>query len=295
MLYLCKKTAPAIQPGQAGGPAQFLRVGKRYASVPESTALTVEYSFINAPDAMSLQAYSPDIHLSLAMEGRIVSFCYADAEGMHLRGQNEGSSLRTETPMRGWYAAVDRKGEVGAVVTVPYEWLHGFSAWLPGTPGSEIKLLPVGIENGAAFKVTLELIPFKGLAFVSGAGGGLVGSLGGGVCKVVNARAGRVVAEHDGIKTVLDFDRPGALRTFETKATTVRLAKDGHEVCCLDAKPLSGKWDLKPECKRREPFKCEADLTCFTNFPSFGLRPWAKPQTDATRCNSPQLAAPTSP
>ena len=263
--------------GQGSGVIPFMRVGKRYSSVPESTALTVEYSFINAPDAMSLQAYSPDIHLSLAMEGRIASFCYADAEGMHRRGQNEGSSLRTETPMRGWYAAVDRKGEVGAVVTVPYEWLHGFSAWLPGTPSSEIKLLPVGIENGDSFKVKLELIPFKGLAFVSGAGGGLVGSLGDGVCKVVNSRAGKVVAEHDGIKTVLDFDRPGALRTFETKATTVRLTKDGYEVCRLDAKPGKGKWSLEPECKRHAPFKCEADLTCFTNFPSFGLRPWAKP------------------
>ena len=175
--------------GQGSGVIPFMRVSKRYVSVPDSTALTVEYSFINAPDAMSLQAYSPDIHLSLAMEGRIVSFCYADAEGMHLRGQNEGSSLRTETPMRGWYAAVDRKGEVGAVVTVPYEWLHGFSAWLPGTPSSEIKLLPVGIENGDSFKVKLELIPFKGLAFVSGAGGGLVGSLGDGGCQVVNSRA----------------------------------------------------------------------------------------------------------
>ena len=272
--------------GQAGGPAQFLRVGKRYVSVPESTALTVEYSFINAPDAMSLQAYSPDIHLSFALDGRVTTFFYATEDGICGRGQNVGSSLTCTNAVRGWYAAVDVKEGVGAAITLPYETLHGFRSWLPGVPSSEIQLLPVGIENGEAFKVNLEVIPFKGLSFVSGAGGGLVGSLGGGVCKVVNSRAGRVVAHHDGRETVLDFDRPGALRSFETTATQVRLENVKCKMenvkckvadCVLDAKPAKGKWRIEPERKRNEPFRCEADLSCYTNFPTFGLRPWAKP------------------
>ena len=261
----------------SAGYIPFLRVEKHYRSVRKSTALSVEYNFINAPDAMSLQAYAPSVHMQLAIKDRIVSFFWAGDTGIRGVRQNAQSSLRCDKPTRGWFAMVDTEGEVGAVLTFPLREYSGFGTWLPGVPQTELKFIPVGIENGAGFRIDMELVPFKGLAFVSGAGGGLVGSLGGGTCKVVNSRAGRIVAVHDGRETVLDFDRPGALRAFETKASFVRLVNGGRDVCRLDAKPSSGPWCLEPECSRREPFNSQADLSCFTNFPSFGLRSWGKP------------------
>ena len=269
-------TVTALGQTPEGG-IPFLKVAKRYVSTPDSTALGIVYRFINAPDAMSLQAYAPSVHLSLAMKDRVETFVYPTADGIVGRCQTTGSSITCENPSRGWYAAVDPKEGVGAALTFPFEETDGFRAWLPGVPATEIRFVPVGIENGAAHEIRLELIPFRGLRTVSGAGGGLVGSLADGTVRVVSSRAGRFAAVWDGGEKALSFAKPGDLQEFRAAGDAVRILKDGREVCRLEAKPASGKWRMEPLVARRKPFKCEVDLTSFTNFPSFGGRPWAKP------------------
>lgn len=264
--------------GQAtGGGIPFLKVAKRYRSTPDSSALAVDYRFINAPDAMSLQPYSPAIHLSLAMTNRVVRFFWADEKGVRSRAQNVGSSFSCTNVVRGWFGAVDPAGGVGCVLTVPDGWLQGVGAWLPGVPASELRFVPVGIENGKSLSLTLELIPFKGLTSVSGAGGGFVGSLSDGECRIVSSRADRIAVHAGEAAETLVFSAPGELKSFKTRATTVRLLRDGREICRLDAKPASGDWNLPRVGPRRTPYRYEADFLCFTNFPAFNMRPWAKP------------------
>ena len=263
--------------GQTGaGQIPFLKVAKRYRSVPDSTALAIDYKFINTPEAMSLQPYAPSLDMAFVRPDAIVRYFYPTTDGIRAIGQRDASSFRSDAPSRGWFAAVDDAGK-GAVLTLPFEELSGCYCWLKGVSRLEIKLIPVGIGDGQAHAVSLELIPFDGLKIVSGAGGGLVGMLDKGVCRVVSSRAGTVVAAFDGREEKLVFRKPGDAAEFRTTARAVRLLKDGAEVCRLDAKPAKGPWTLEPISPRRTPFKCEADLSCYTNFPSMGLRPWAKP------------------
>lgn len=261
----------------SSGGIPFLRVAKRYRAVPDSAALAVDYRFINAPDAMSLQPYSPAIHLSLAISNRIVRFFWADENGVRSRAQNEGSSFNCTNAVRGWFGAVDPESGVGCALTIPDGWLQGVGAWLPGVPASELKLVPVGIENGRSVSMTLELIPFKGLNSISGAGGGLVGSLANGECRVVSSKAGKIAADTGSGTVTLVFSSPGEMKSFKTAATSVRLLNEGREVCRLDSRPASGGWKLPRVGPRRKPYRYEADFLCFTNFPAFNMRPWAKP------------------
>ena len=263
--------------GQTGaGGIPFLKVAKRYRSTPDSTALQIDYKFINTPEAMSLQPYAPSLDMAFVRPDTLVRYFYPTTDGICAVGQRERSSFTSDAPSRGWFAAVDDAGK-GAVLTIPFEELSGFYCWLPGISGLQLKLIPVGIEDGKAHAVSLELIPFDGLKVISGAGGGLVGMLDGGICRVINSREGAIVAAFDGREEKLVFREPGDAVEFKTTAKTVRLLKDGAEVCRLDAKPAKGPWTLEPLSPRRTSFKCEADLSCYTNFPSMGLRPWAKP------------------
>ena len=264
-----------------GCQTDFLKVAKRYVSTPDSSALRIEYRFMNAPDAMSIQAYCPAVAVAIGLKGETMRYFYPQEDGGISAPRQRGGANRfmnTSPVARGWFATASPDG-TGAAVTFPFEEVQDFYTWFKDVdvPATEVKFIPVGIDCGKSYDFTMELIPFKGLKTVSGAGGGFVGELDGGVCRIVCSRAGRVDALADGIRTQLDFARPGEMREFRTGASSVTLELAGAEVCRLDARPKQGSWRLSPPGDRRAAFSTEVDLACFTNFSVRACTPWAKP------------------
>ena len=260
-----------------GGDINFLKVTRRMTSTDDSTALTVDYRFENIPEAMSLVNYAPLVHTTLGVFGRDVTCFYPLEDGIKVGEPGKrGNEFWLPRAGRGWMAAATADG-LGVALTMPYRDINAFYSWFSHVPTLEWRMIPFGLEAGAHYDVHTEVIPFKGLVTVSGAGGGLVGELRDGVCRVVNSRVGAVVAEADGVKTELVFARPGDLAEFRTAAKLVVLFKDGKEACRLDAAPDSGEWQIVPTEKPRVSSIKEADLNCYTNFPSSGAYAWAKP------------------
>ena len=260
-----------------GGDINFLKVIRRMSSTDDSTALSVDYRFENIPEAMSLVNYAPLVHTTLGVFGRDVTCFYPLEDGIKVGEPGKrGNEFWLPRAGRGWMAAATADG-VGVALTMPYRDINAFYSWFSHVPTLEWRMIPFGLEAGAHYDVHTEVIPFKGLMTVSGAGGGLVGELRDGVCRVVNARAGTVVAEADGQKTELAFAKPGDLREFKTSAKLVVLLKDGKEACRLDAAPDAGDWQIVPTEKPRVSSIKEADLNCYTNFPPSGAYAWAKP------------------
>lgn len=263
------------------GQLPFLQVSKRYVSTPDSSALRVEYRFINVPDAMSVQAYSPAILVAVGMKGETMRYFYPLEDGGIASPLQRGCGnhfTHTSPPARGWFATASPDG-VGAAVTLPFSEIKSFYTWFKDVdvPSTEVKFSSVGIENGKSYDFVVELIPFRGLKTVSGAGGGYVGELADGVCRVVCSRAGRVTAKADGLRKELSFTKPAQMLEFRTDATSVSLDAGGKEVCRLDAKPRKGPWRLSPTGPRRPEFFTKVDLTCFTNFCVRACTPWARP------------------
>lgn len=278
-----KIVATAIGNAQGGG-IDFLKVIKRYSASDDSTALKVDYRFENIPEAMALQNYGILIHTTLGVFGRDVTCYYPTTEGvLAIEPDKRGNDRWLHRPARGWMAAATEEG-TGVAVTMPFRDVKTFYSWFSQVPTLEWRMIPISLEAGEGYNVSTEIIPFKGLRPVSGAGGGLVGSLVNGTCKVVSSRAGKIVAEPVGrggaaaAQTVaLSFAKPGDTASFATDATTVILRRDGAEVCRLEAQPKEGAWVLdKTEASRESSVK-EADLTCYTNYPHTVCTPWGKP------------------
>ena len=269
-------SATAVGNAQGGG-IDFLRVTKRYSAADDSTALSVDYRFENIPEAMALQNYGFLIHATLGVFGRDVTCYYPTKNGiLAVHPGKRGNEYWGHRPARGWMAAATDDG-TGVAVTMPFREVKTFYSWFSRVPTIEWRMIPVGLDAGASYDVHTEIIPFKGLKTVSGAGGGFVGSLAEGVCTVVSSRAGEAVAEAGGVVTKLAFARPGDAATFRTDATTVVLKRDGKEACRLEAPPKTGEWTLAPECEQRGTAVAEADLTRYTNFTHTVCRAWGKP------------------
>ena len=262
-----------------GGGTDFLVIGKRYTIRDDSTALNVDYEFGNLPDAMSAQTYALLLHTTLGINGRLCSYYFPTDDGIvEIERDKRPRELWLHHPARGWMAAVDDLGR-GVALTMPFREVRCFFTWLAQdvVPTLEWRMIPVSIENGKSYKVPTEVITFKGLGKVSGAGGGLVGEIADGTVKVFNSRRGRVTAKAGGEKVELDFAEPGELRSFPSEATTVVLEKDGREVCRLEAPPASGAWTLAHLEESRQSDMKSFDLTGYTNFPHQVCVPFAKP------------------
>ena len=263
-----------------GGDINFLRVERRMTSSDDSTALKVDYRFENMPEAMSLVNYSLLIHTMLGIFGRDVNCFYPLVEGIKtVPHHGRPNEYWLPGPSRGWIANATDDG-LGVAVTMPLKDVRSFYSWYTQLPSMEWQAIPLGLECGQHYDISTEIIPFRGLRTVSGAGGGLVGELRNGVCRVVNSRAGTVVAEADGVKTELSFAKPGDLREFRTAAKSVVLSKGGKPVCRLDAPPDKGDWSMEPLEKARVSSIQEADLCCYTNFTATGAYAWGKPLAD---------------
>ena len=261
----------------SGGKINFLKVHRRMSSSDDSTALKVDYSFENMPEAMALVNYAPLIHTTLGVFGRDVTCFYPLEDGIRVeKPKSRGKQVLLSGPSRGWMAAATDEG-IGVAITMPYRDIKAFYSWFNPVPTMEWRMIPFGVEAGAHYDVATEIIPFKGLKTVSGAGDGLVGELRDGVCRVVSARSGKVVATADGRKFDLTFAKPGDLREFRTAAKTVALVRGGREACRLEARPDGGEWRLASPEKQRVSAIKEPDLNCYTNFPPSGATAWAKP------------------
>ena len=262
-----------------GGGTDFLAIHKRYTLRDDATAIGVDYVFENIDAAMSPMDYSMMIHSTLGVSGRLCSYYYPTEDGIvEIPRDKRPQERYIHHPTRGWMAAVDDLGR-GVALTMPFREVKSFYSWYAqdDVPTLEWRMIPVTIENGKSYAVPCEMIAFKGLGRVSGAGGGLVGELADGRARVYNSRAGTVTAKAGGQTVVLKFKKPGQVQSFETAATTVVLEKDGKEVCRLDAAPASGAWELKPLVASRESTVKAIDLTCYTNTPHQVCVPFAKP------------------
>ena len=263
-----------------GGGTDFLVIDKKYTFFDDSTAFTVDYDFGNLPDAMSAQIYGMLIHTTLGINGRLCSYYFPSDEGIvEIERDKRPQERWVHHPSRGWMAAVDDLGR-GVAVTMPFREVKCFYSWLAQdvVPTLEWRMIPISIENGKSYSVPTEVIAFKGLSKVSGAGGGLVGEIAAdGTVKVFNSRRGKVTAKAGGKTFELDFAAPGEVRTFKADATTVILEKDGAEACRLEAPPKDGAWALAPTEPSRESDMKSFDLTCYTNLPHQACAPFAKP------------------
>lgn len=262
-----------------GGGTDFLTIDKRYTLMDDATAMKIDYVFGSLPDAMSAQDYGLLIHSTLGVSGRLCSYYFPSDEGIvEIERDKRPQERWIHHPARGWMAAVDDLGR-GVALTMPFKEVKSFYSWLAqeDVPTLEWRMTQVSIEDGGTYVVPCEMIAFRGLKKVSGAGGGLVGELRGGKARVYNSRAGKVTAKAGGQTVELDFARPGEVREFVTEATTVVLEKDGQEACRLDAPPKSGAWSLAPlEASRASSVK-SFDLTGYTNLPHQACAPFAKP------------------
>ena len=260
-----------------GGGINFLRVEKRYVASDDSTALGVNCRFVNIPEAMAQQSYGLMVSSALGVKGSPVTcFCPTENGIVRLKSGTGATERWFHHPSRGWLAVAADDGR-GVALTLPAADTKNLRIRAAAVPRFEWRMVSVALDCDEGYDVALELVPFKGLKAVSGAGGGFVGELGDGVCRVVCSRAGKVVAEADGQETALAFAKPGEPRSFKTAAKTVRLMRDGREVCRLDAPPDAGAWKLPALVASRENRVREVDLNCYTNFPSTGVVPWAKP------------------
>ena len=262
-----------------GGGTDFLSITKKYTLREDSTAFQVDYEFGNLPDAMSAQIYGLLLHTTLGINGRLCSYYYPTDEGIvEIQRDKRPQERWIHHPSRGWMAAVDDLGR-GVALTMPFQDVRAFYSWFAqdAVPTLEWRMIPVSIENGKSYRVHTEVITFKGLGKVSGAGGGLVGEISGGTVKVFNSRRGRVTAKADGRTVELDFSQPGDVRSFASEDRTVRLEVDGREVCRLEAAPANGTWTLPHTEESRKSDLKGFDLTCYTNFPHQVCVPFAKP------------------
>ena len=267
-----------------GGGTDFLVIDKKYTLYDDATAFRVDYEFGNLADAMSAQIYGLLIHTTLGINGRLCSYYYPSDEGIvEIKRDKRPQERWIHHPARGWMAAVDDLGR-GVAVTMPFKEVKSFYSWLASdvVPTLEWRMIPVSIDNGKSYSVPTEIIAFKGLEKVSGAGGGLVGEIAGGTVKVFNSRRGKVTAKADGKTVELTFANPGEVRTFKADATTVILEKDGREACRLEAPPKEGAWTLAPTEASRVSDMKSFDLTCYTNFPHQACVPFAKPLSRAS-------------
>ena len=262
-----------------GGGIDFLKIEKRFRSSPDSTSLRIDYRITNTPEAMSERIYSILFHAILGIAGKDVNCFYPVTDGIEKVPQKgSGKEHWGYYPARGWIAAATEEGK-GLAVTMPFRDLRTFYSWFSpaSLPTLEWRMTPVALGCGESYDVATEVIPFAGLRNVSGAGGGLVGELADGSCRVVSARAGTVTARAGGKAVELVFANPGDLREFATDAAFVELERDGKAVCRLDAMPKDGKTPLAPlEAPRVSPVK-PIDLLCYTNFNATAESAWAKP------------------
>ena len=166
----------AMRVHQTGGGIDFLELQKTIRLV--EAMLEVDYRFVNLPAAMATREYGfRSRNFTGKAGGKRKLWFFPLING--IRSEN-GSGVKFsyyKRPSRGWFAFADSDGN-GLAMTMDYRTLDQFYGWF-GKPATtqEFFLDRQSIPSGEKASTRITLIPFQGIARVSGAGGGLVGSL----------------------------------------------------------------------------------------------------------------------
>lgn len=331
-----KSLAITATGNHAGGGINFLKVEKTYSFPADAAKIDILYNFENIAAAMSALPYGFWIHHMLGVYGAKCTYYFPTETGIAAfppkKQENETWQFR---PARGWAGMVSEDGR-GVALTMSFPELKCHYSWFSGmrVPSMEWRLEMMNIEAGKSFRTRVEVLPFSGLHKISGAGNGLVGEI---VCKtaaegddkvpvtvkVHNAGAGQVEAElftrtapagkwKPAGKSVLNFDKPAEIRSFQAEVTSeedtlleleVVLRKNGKEAARLNAAvnfdDCEEQWTLIPAAPKMTASANNVDLLRFNHVMESAHIPWMKPLPGGRlrvlalldRCNIPEVAA----
>ncbi|MBR2373357.1 MAG: hypothetical protein IKA87_03920, partial [Lentisphaeria bacterium] len=298
-----------------GGGLDMLIVTKKYTLRKGSSILDVEFDFEHMFEAMGKSIYGFHFHNGLTLSGsKTIRYILPAEKGIidYAGGAEEGNE--TVTPSRGWMAALSKEND-GFALSLPFPELKHFMLWGKHPPRTTVewRLNPQAIANGSHFKYRAQLIFFKDLPAISGAGNGVTGALlhkkdaapGNSVpveIKLFAALPGQYDAElfcrENGkgkwipvFRKKINSRRSDAVLSVSgtvsrknaglTELEAV-IRRDGKEVARLNSAVTFGKADREGKIDVLEPKKGteikRGDLTCFTHHtPDPDAVPWGKP------------------
>lgn len=225
---------------------QFIEIHKSITIRSGSPALLIKYTYLNRNNSRSDIQVKPWFHYVVGGPG----------ENAYLAPSTKGISKFNWVPgdkmserwlydcARGWTGFVNKKTKTGLVFTPEYKYLQCFYSWKNSELATlEWRLAPITIQCGKSFSTEFEVIPFKGLDIVSGAGNGIVGEL-------TDDSVNLFSAENETVNVKV-LNSAGAVLKSETKtlppntALSIKFPKQSAEVTCEISKNGKLSLDLK--------------------------------------------------
>ena len=201
-----------------GGGIDFMELTKKIELPPGETSVHVHYSFHNLQAAMSTVEYGFWSQNFMGYPGQEINCFFPCMNGIisvpSMRAGTQFSYYRK--PSRGWLGYTFPAGG-GLAITMDYALLDRFYGWYGKECTQEFYFDKFKLAPDAVRETSLELIAFHTLKKISGAGGGLVGSL-------KAAESGRTGTEHR-----------ISLELYSAKTQNVRLEFSGRRL--RDGKP----------------------------------------------------------
>lgn len=148
----------------------------------DSPALRVAYLYRVHENKMSPATISPWVVNGLAVAGEEVRLIVPLSDGVSVLDYNPAAPPMHQQFLyngaRGWMAAVGQKSGNGMAVTLDESRLMAFYMWFGNNTNTmEWLYNSFSIPHGQTLESKHELIPFRGLSSVTGAGGGVVAQL----------------------------------------------------------------------------------------------------------------------
>ncbi|GEM_PF-1546276 len=166
-----------------GGGIDFLELSKKISIYEDNASIIVDYKFFNMPAAMASLDYGLWFHNKIGVVGKDATYYYPTERGIvKVPLKNWKSHDRWfYRPARGWMAS-SVKNKSGVAILMDYSRLQSFYSWFGDSknltrPTMEWRFEKLTLKEKESFKTQIQIIPFYGLASVSGAGKDFVGSL----------------------------------------------------------------------------------------------------------------------
>lgn len=171
----------ALSAHHRGGGIDFMQLNKVIALPARSAMFQVDYRFNNLAAAMGELRYGFWMQNFVGTAGSGRRSFFPTTRGIITSDSaTAANELWFSQPSRGWSAFIDDNGNGMAQIADPAH-IKRFYQWANRGPGAlltqEIHLEEVAIPAGESVRTSFQFIPFFGLKKVSGAGGGLVGSV----------------------------------------------------------------------------------------------------------------------
>lgn len=161
-----------------GGGIDFMELTKKIELPPGETSVHVHYTFHNLQAAMSTVEYGFWSQNFMGSPGQEINCFFPCMNGIisvpSMRAGTQFSYYRK--PSRGWLGYTFPAGG-GLAITMDYALLDRFYGWYGKECTQEFYFDKFKLAPDAVRETSLELIAFHTLKKISGAGGGLVGSL----------------------------------------------------------------------------------------------------------------------